>query len=113
MFNPTNFLRVEPQNYEFQEAVVTRRRRPQLIKRLINLKNVLVVACNLPRPGEKHSQSYNCTSYWLKAFSCKIKISASKSDEEVFLAEVILLDGSDEETDVWELPYNIPLEYVS
>ena len=49
--------------------------------------------------------------YW--SISCKIKISVSKSDEDVFLAEVILLDGSDEEADVWELPYNIPLEYVS
>ena len=49
--------------------------------------------------------------YW--SISCKIKISVSKSDEDVFLAEVILLDGGDEETDVWELPYNIPLDYVS
>ena len=49
--------------------------------------------------------------YW--SYSCKIKISASKSDGDLFLATVTFLDDGDEETDVWELPYNMPLDYVS
>tara|TARA_Y100000588_G_scaffold341379_1_gene385410 strand:+ start:415 stop:873 length:459 start_codon:yes stop_codon:yes gene_type:complete len=49
--------------------------------------------------------------YW--SFNCKIKISASKSDGDLFLATVTFLDDGDEETDVWELPYNMPLDYVS
>jgi len=49
--------------------------------------------------------------YW--SYSCKIKISASESEEGVFLADVILIDEEEEEIDVWELPYNTPLEYTS
>ena len=49
--------------------------------------------------------------YW--NYGCKIKISASESDKEVFLADVIFVDEDEEKVDVWELPYNVPLEYSS
>jgi hypothetical protein len=47
--------------------------------------------------------------YW--SYSCKIKISASESDEEVFLADIVTIEDEEKE-DIWELPYNLPLEYV-
>ena len=49
--------------------------------------------------------------YW--SYSCKIKISASESEEGVFVADVVLIDEEVEKVDVWELPYNVPLEYTS
>ena len=49
--------------------------------------------------------------YW--SYSCKIKISASESEEGVFLADIILIDEEGEKIDDWELPYKMPLEYTS
>ena len=49
--------------------------------------------------------------YW--SYSCKIKISASESDKEVFLADILVIENEQEKEDVWELPYNLPLEYAS
>lgn len=49
--------------------------------------------------------------YW--SYSCKIKISVSESDKELFLADILVIENEQEKEDVWELPYNIPLEYAS
>lgn len=49
--------------------------------------------------------------YW--SYSCKIKISVSESDEDVFLADIVTIEDEQEKEDVWELPYNLPLEYVT
>ena len=47
--------------------------------------------------------------YW--EYSCKIKIISAPESEEVS-AEVILATDNEEELKVWELPYNVPLEYA-
>ena len=47
--------------------------------------------------------------YW--DYTCKIKISPSELEDDVFLAEVISIEGGEEKQEVWELPYNVPLEY--
>ena len=50
--------------------------------------------------------------YW--EYSCKIKIvPASKSEDDPVSAEVILTTDNKEELKVWELPYNVPLEYAA
>ena len=50
--------------------------------------------------------------YW--EYSCKIKIiPASESEDEGVSAEVILTTDNEEELKVWELPYNVPLEYAT
>jgi len=49
--------------------------------------------------------------YW--SYSCKIKISVSESDKELFLADILVIENEQEKEDVWELPYNLPLEYAS
>ena len=48
--------------------------------------------------------------FW--AFTCKLRISELvKNSEEPVVADV-LIDVNDEEiTQVWELPYNMPLEF--
>ena len=47
--------------------------------------------------------------YW--SYSCKIKISF-ESDDELFLAHIVTIEDEQEKEDLWELPYNLPLEYV-
>ena len=50
--------------------------------------------------------------YW--EYSCKIKIiPALESEDEEVSAEVILTTDNEEELKVWELPYNVPLEYAT
>ena len=50
--------------------------------------------------------------YW--EYSCKIKIvPASESEDDQVSAEVILTTDNEEELKVWELPYNVPLEYAA
>ena len=50
--------------------------------------------------------------YW--EYSCKIKIiPAPESEDEEVSAEVILTTDNEEELKVWELPYNVPLEYAT
>ena len=50
--------------------------------------------------------------YW--GYSCKIKIvPGSESEDDPVLAEVILTTDNKEELKVWELPYNVPLEYAA
>ena len=50
--------------------------------------------------------------YW--EYSCKIKIvTASESEDDPVSAEVILTTDNKEELKVWELPYNVPLEYAA
>lgn len=44
-------------------------------------------------------------------FICKIRITASESDEELFLADVLIDDDGEEIVKVWQLPYNLPLEF--
>ena len=41
-------------------------------------------------------------------YSCKIKIIPDSEDNQV-LAEVILTEDNEEEPEIWELPYNVPL----
>jgi len=41
-------------------------------------------------------------------YSCKIKIIPDSEDNQV-LAEVILTEDIEEEPEIWELPYNVPL----
>ena len=48
--------------------------------------------------------------YW--EYSCKIKILSDPEDNQVS-AEVILVTDNEEELKVWELPYNVPLEYAT
>ena len=48
--------------------------------------------------------------YW--EYSCKIKILSDSEDNQVS-AEVILVTDNEEELKVWELPYNVPLEYAT
>ena len=48
--------------------------------------------------------------YW--EYSCKIKILSDSEDNQVS-AEVILVTDNEEELKVWELPYNVPLEYAA
>jgi len=46
-------------------------------------------------------------------YSCKIKIILdSESDEDQVSAEVILTEDIEEEPEIWELPYNVPLNVV-
>ena len=50
--------------------------------------------------------------YW--EYSCKIKIIPDpESEDNQVLAEVILTTDNEEELKVWELPYNVPLEYAT
>ena len=50
--------------------------------------------------------------YW--EYSCKIKIIPdSEPEDNQVLAEVILTTDNEEELKVWELPYNVPLEYTA
>ena len=49
--------------------------------------------------------------YW--DYTCKIKISPSELEDDLFLAEIILMEGGEEKQEVWELPYNVPLEYAT
>ena len=50
--------------------------------------------------------------YW--EYSCKIKlISELGSEDNQVSAEVILTADNEEEMKVWELPYNVPLEYAT
>ena len=50
--------------------------------------------------------------YW--EYSCKIKIIPdSEPEDNQVLAEVILTTDNEEELKVWELPYNVPLEYAT
>jgi hypothetical protein len=44
-------------------------------------------------------------------FMCKISITASESDEGLFLADVLIDDDGEEVVKVWQLPYNLPLEF--
>ena len=46
--------------------------------------------------------------YW--HYSCKIKIT-SESDEDLFFAEVHFIEEDEEKQEIWELPYNVPLDY--
>ncbi len=46
-------------------------------------------------------------------YSCKIKIILdSESDEDQVSAEVILTEDIEEEPEIWELPYNVPLNVM-
>ena len=48
--------------------------------------------------------------YW--EYSCRIKISSDlDSGDDTVSAEVILTEDDEEEQAIWELPYNVPLEY--
>jgi len=50
--------------------------------------------------------------YW--GYSCKIKIFADlEFENSQVLAEVILTADLEEEPQVWDLPYNVPLEYAT
>lgn len=50
--------------------------------------------------------------YWV--YSCKIKfIPDPESEDNQVSAEVILTTDNEEELKVWELPYNVPLEYAT
>ena len=50
--------------------------------------------------------------YW--EYSCKIKIVPNPEFENNQVsAEVILTADIDEESKIWELPYNVPLEYAT
>jgi hypothetical protein len=50
--------------------------------------------------------------YW--EYSCKIKIVPDpESEDNQVSAEVILVTDNEEELKVWELPYNVPLEYAA
>ena len=50
--------------------------------------------------------------YW--EYSCKIKIIPDpESEDNQVSAEVILTTDGEEELKVWELPYNVPLEYAT
>ena len=50
--------------------------------------------------------------YW--EYSCKIKIIPDpESEDSQVSAEVILVTDNEEELKVWELPYNVPLEYAT
>jgi hypothetical protein len=44
-------------------------------------------------------------------YSCKIKIIPDSEDNQV-LAEVILTEDIEEEPEIWELPYNVPLNVM-
>ena len=46
-------------------------------------------------------------------FICKIRITSLESDEESFVADVLIDDGDKEIEKVWQLPYNLPLEFKS
>jgi len=50
--------------------------------------------------------------YW--EYSCKIKIIPdSESEDNPVSAEVMLTEDIEEEPEIWELPYNVPLEYAA
>jgi len=50
--------------------------------------------------------------YW--EYSCKIKIIPDpESEDNQVLAETILTINNEEVLKVWELPYNVPLEYAA
>lgn len=50
--------------------------------------------------------------YW--EYSCKIKIIPDpESEDNPVSAEVMLTEDIEEEPEIWELPYNIPLEYAA
>ena len=44
-------------------------------------------------------------------FICKMRITTSELDEELFLADVLIDDDGEEIVKVWQLPYNLPLEF--
>jgi len=50
--------------------------------------------------------------YW--EYSCKIKIIPDpESEDNPVSAEVMLTEDIEEEPEIWELPYNVPLEYAA
>ena len=50
--------------------------------------------------------------YW--EYSCMLRIIVTtESEGDLVSAEVILTDITEETQEVWELPYNIPLEYAT
>jgi len=50
--------------------------------------------------------------YW--EYSCKIKIIPDPEFEDnPVSAEVMLTEDIEEEPEIWELPYNVPLEYAA
>ena len=50
--------------------------------------------------------------YW--EYSCKVKIILDpESEDNLVSADVILTTDNEEELKVWELPYNLPLEYAT
>ena len=50
--------------------------------------------------------------YW--EYSCRIKIIPdSEFDENQVQAEVILTEDIEEEPEIWELPYNVPLDIIA
>ena len=50
-------------------------------------------------------------TYW--EFTCKIRIINSENDEELFLADVLIEVDGEQIEKVWQLPYNLPLEFKS
>jgi len=50
-------------------------------------------------------------TYW--EFTCKIRITTSELDEELFVADVLIDEDGEEVEKMWPLPYNLPLEFKS
>ena len=50
-------------------------------------------------------------TYW--EFKCKIRITPSELDEELFVADVLIDEDGEEVEKMWQLPYNLPLEFKS
>ena len=48
-------------------------------------------------------------TYW--EFTCKIRITPSELDEELFVADVLIDEDGVEVENMWQLPYNLPLEF--
>ena len=48
-------------------------------------------------------------TYW--EFTCKIRITPSELDEELFVADVLIDEDGEEVEKIWQLPYNLPLEF--
>ena len=46
-------------------------------------------------------------------FKCKIRITTSELDEELFVADVLIDEDGEEVEKMWQLPYNLPLEFKS
>jgi len=44
-------------------------------------------------------------------FTCKIRITPSELDEELFVADVLIDEDGEEVESMWQLPYNLPLEF--